>query len=172
MPRHNSHRLLGVAALLLLGARAPLSAGPQAQDNPQPHREYTIAVDVNMVVLHATVVDAKGRMIAIRDNLGRSFSFTLDAKGRALTLRGAASVDYGYDGTGRLRRVQSGEEEMLFDYDDNGFPASRHPAGIDQVVDMHGISGRGIVFAGVLFFLLLVIAGLVYEWRKGVLRWR
>lgn len=50
--------------------------------------------------------------------------------------------------------------------------ASRHPAGIDRVVEMHGISGRGIVFAGVLFFLLLVIAGLFYEWRKGVLRWR
>lgn len=50
--------------------------------------------------------------------------------------------------------------------------ASRHPDGIDQIVNTHGISGRGIVFGGVLFFLALVIAGLFYEWRKGVLRWR
>ena len=50
--------------------------------------------------------------------------------------------------------------------------ASRHPAGIDHMVEAGGISGRGIVFGGVLFFLMLVVAGLFYEWRKGVLRWR
>lgn len=50
--------------------------------------------------------------------------------------------------------------------------ASRNPQGIDAAVADGLIDGRGLVFGGVLFFLLLVIAGLVYEWRKGVLRWR
>lgn len=31
---------------------------------------------------------------------------------------------------------------------------------------------RLIVFGGAMFFLLLVVAGLVYEWRRGVLKWR
>ncbi len=50
--------------------------------------------------------------------------------------------------------------------------ASRNPAGIDHAVETGVISGRGVVFGGVLFFLALVAAGLFYEWRKGVLRWR
>jgi NADH-quinone oxidoreductase subunit A len=50
--------------------------------------------------------------------------------------------------------------------------ASRNPAGIDQAVETGAISGRGFVFGGVLFFVALVVAGLFYEWRKGVLRWR
>jgi NADH:ubiquinone oxidoreductase subunit 3 (subunit A) len=50
--------------------------------------------------------------------------------------------------------------------------ASHHPHGIDAAIAAGDVSGRGIVFGGVLFFLLLVVAGLVYEWRKGVLRWR
>jgi NADH-quinone oxidoreductase subunit A len=51
--------------------------------------------------------------------------------------------------------------------------ASHHPtAGIDQAVAAGWVSGRGVVFGGVLLFLALVVAGLVYEWRKGVLRWR
>jgi len=50
--------------------------------------------------------------------------------------------------------------------------ASRNIAGIDRSVDAGLVSGRGVVFAGVLFFLTLVVVGLVYEWRKGVLRWR
>lgn len=31
---------------------------------------------------------------------------------------------------------------------------------------------RLLVFGGAMFFTLLVILGLVYEWRKGVLQWR
>jgi NADH-quinone oxidoreductase subunit A len=50
--------------------------------------------------------------------------------------------------------------------------ASRNPAGIDHAVQTGAVSGRGIVFGGFLFFVALVIAGLFYEWRKGVLRWR
>lgn len=60
--------------------------------------------------------------------------------------------------------------ELLFIYP--WAVASRNPAGIDQAVADGLISGRGLVFAGVMFFLTLVIVGLVYEWRKGVLRWR
>ena len=51
--------------------------------------------------------------------------------------------------------------------------ASHHPtAGIDQAVAAGWVSGRGVVFAGVMFFVGLIIVGLIYEWRKGVLRWR
>jgi NADH-quinone oxidoreductase subunit A len=50
--------------------------------------------------------------------------------------------------------------------------ASGHARGIDRMIETEAVSGRGLVFAGVMFFLLLVTAGLVYEWRKGVLRWR
>lgn len=50
--------------------------------------------------------------------------------------------------------------------------ASHHPEGIDAAIEAGAVSGRGVVFGGVLFFLTLVVLGLVYEWRKGVLRWR
>jgi NADH-quinone oxidoreductase subunit A len=50
--------------------------------------------------------------------------------------------------------------------------ATKHPNGIDQSVAEGLVSGRPIVFAGVMFFLTLVVVGLVYEWRKGVLKWR
>ena len=50
--------------------------------------------------------------------------------------------------------------------------ASRNPAGIDRAVTDQMIEGRGLVFGGVMFFLVLVVLGLVYEWRRGVLRWR
>ncbi len=50
--------------------------------------------------------------------------------------------------------------------------ASRHPQGINAAVSQQWVSGRGLVFGSVLFFLALVILGLVYDWRKGVLRWR
>ena len=61
--------------------------------------------------------------------------------------------------------------ELLFIYP--WAVASHHPRdGVDQAIVEGWVSGRGIVFGGVMFFLVLVVAGLVYEWRKGVLRWR
>lgn len=61
--------------------------------------------------------------------------------------------------------------ELLFIYP--WAVASRHPRqGIDWAVAQGWISGRGLVFAGVALFVSLVVAGLVYEWRRGVLRWR
>lgn len=50
--------------------------------------------------------------------------------------------------------------------------ASRQAAGIDSAVSNGLVSHRGFVFGGAMFFISLVIVGLVYEWRKGVLRWR
>jgi|TARA_B100000809_G_scaffold222860_1_gene232096 NADH-quinone oxidoreductase subunit A len=50
--------------------------------------------------------------------------------------------------------------------------ASRHPRGVDAAVEMGLVADRGLVFGGVLMFLALVIVGLVYEWRRGVLQWR
>jgi NADH-quinone oxidoreductase subunit A len=44
--------------------------------------------------------------------------------------------------------------------------------GIDAAVQAGLISDRGIVFAGVMVFLALLVLGFVYDWRKGVFRWR
>ncbi|HEY6564677.1 MAG TPA: NADH-quinone oxidoreductase subunit A [Pirellulaceae bacterium] len=60
--------------------------------------------------------------------------------------------------------------ELLFIYP--WAVASRNPAGIDLAVREGWVANRLLVFAGVVVFLALVAAGLVYEWRKGVLRWR
>ncbi|MBI81595.1 MAG: NADH-quinone oxidoreductase subunit J [Planctomycetaceae bacterium] len=49
--------------------------------------------------------------------------------------------------------------------------ANRHVEGLDAAV-ADGVTHRGVVFWGVMFFLLLVVLGLVYEWLRGVLRWR
>jgi len=50
--------------------------------------------------------------------------------------------------------------------------ASRHAEGIDAAVSGGFVSSRGVVFGGVLFFLLLLILGFVYDWRKGLFKWR
>ena len=50
--------------------------------------------------------------------------------------------------------------------------ASRNPEGIERAIDQGLVSGRPVVFGSVMFFLALVVAGLIYDWRKGVLRWR
>ncbi len=72
MPRRN-RKNIWLAALLTVGislsawgglAAFAQTAAPQAGQGTETRpREYTIAVDVNLVVLHATVVDSKGRMI-------------------------------------------------------------------------------------------------------------
>ena len=50
--------------------------------------------------------------------------------------------------------------------------ASKNSEGIDAAIEQGVIADRGVVFFGVMFFLGLLVLGLVYEWRKGVLRWR
>jgi NADH-quinone oxidoreductase subunit A len=56
--------------------------------------------------------------------------------------------------------------------------ASRSPEGIDRAIqEAARVAGpeialsRGLVFGEVLVFVGLLAAGLVYVWRKGVLRW-
>jgi NADH:ubiquinone oxidoreductase subunit 3 (subunit A) len=34
------------------------------------------------------------------------------------------------------------------------------------------ISGRGLAFGGGLVFILLIVVGFAYDWRRGVFRWR
>jgi len=50
--------------------------------------------------------------------------------------------------------------------------ASRSRAGIDAAVAGGLVSSRGLVFAGAMLFIALVIVGFAYDWRKGVFRWR
>lgn len=50
--------------------------------------------------------------------------------------------------------------------------ASRNPEGVNAAVQEGLVSGRGLVFAEVLVFLLLLAAGFAYAWRKGIFRWR
>jgi len=53
--------LLGLPALLRAQAPPPGDSPPPASEKKR--REYTINVDVNLVVLHATVLDKKGRQV-------------------------------------------------------------------------------------------------------------
>jgi NADH-quinone oxidoreductase subunit A len=46
------------------------------------------------------------------------------------------------------------------------------PRGIDAAIDDGLIADRGIVFAGVAVFFVLLLLGFIYDWRKGVFRWR
>jgi NADH-quinone oxidoreductase subunit A len=42
----------------------------------------------------------------------------------------------------------------------------------DAAVDAGWIESRGIIFAGVMFFIVLVALGFIYDWRKGIFHWR
>ena len=48
---------------LALCAQTPQPANPQTPPAEKKNKEYTISVDVNEVVLHATVIDKKGRIV-------------------------------------------------------------------------------------------------------------
>jgi len=50
--------------------------------------------------------------------------------------------------------------------------ASRSAAGVDAAVADGLISSREMAFFGGLVFILLVVVGFAYDWRKGVFRWR
>ena len=49
--------------------------------------------------------------------------------------------------------------------------ASKHPHGMDAAVGPF-VSSRQLVFAGVMTFVFLLLVGFVYDWRKGLFRWR
>ena len=46
------------------------------------------------------------------------------------------------------------------------------PSGIDAAVSAGLVESRHLVFGGAMTFLLLLTLGFVYDWRKGVFRWR
>lgn len=46
------------------------------------------------------------------------------------------------------------------------------PQGIDAAVAAGHVANRHIVFVGVMTFLLLLTLGFVYDWKKGIFRWR
>lgn len=45
-------------------------------------------------------------------------------------------------------------------------------SGIDAAVAAGLIESRHLVFGGAMTFLLLVAVGFIYDWRKGIFRWR
>jgi NADH-quinone oxidoreductase subunit A len=46
------------------------------------------------------------------------------------------------------------------------------PQGIDAAVADGLVESRHIVFGGVMTFILLLTLGFVYDWRKGIFKWR
>ncbi len=50
--------------------------------------------------------------------------------------------------------------------------ASQNPQGIDMAVANQWVANRQLVFIEVVTFILLLAAGYIYAWRKGVFRWR
>ena len=44
--------------------------------------------------------------------------------------------------------------------------------GIDAAVANGLVADRSLVFGGVMVFLILLVLGFIYDWRKGVFRWR
>lgn len=50
--------------------------------------------------------------------------------------------------------------------------ANQRPVGIDGAVLAGMIESRGLVLAGALLFIGLLAVGYLYDWRKGILRWR
>ena len=50
--------------------------------------------------------------------------------------------------------------------------ASKNPQGVDAAVAQGLVMDRHIVFLGVVLFLILLVVGFVYDWKKGLFRWR
>jgi len=51
-------------------------------------------------------------------------------------------------------------------------PEGAAPRGLDQAVADGWISNRSLVFAGAMVFIVLVVLGFIYDWRKGIFKWR
>ena len=49
--------------------------------------------------------------------------------------------------------------------------AMRNAEGIQAAVGSL-IESRGLVFGGAMVFILLVVVGFIYDWRKGIFKWR
>jgi NADH-quinone oxidoreductase subunit A len=55
---------------------------------------------------------------------------------------------------------------------EEGKISSTSVPGIDAAVAGGLVQNRDLVFAGAMLFLVLLTLGFVYDWRKGVFRWR
>jgi NADH-quinone oxidoreductase subunit A len=74
---------------------------------------------------------------------------------------------FGVQGSGLGSAVRSGDSTI------SRPPTTRaEPRGIDLAVADGWVSSRGLVFAGAMLFILLVVVGFVYDWRKGIFQWR
>jgi NADH-quinone oxidoreductase subunit A len=51
-------------------------------------------------------------------------------------------------------------------------PTSAAPLGVDAAVAEGAVESRGMVFGGAMAFIALLTLGYVYDWRKGVFRWK
>ena len=51
-------------------------------------------------------------------------------------------------------------------------PPDQTPRGIDAAVAGGLLESRHLAFAGVMVFLAILTAGFIYDWRKGIFRWR
>ena len=51
-------------------------------------------------------------------------------------------------------------------------PAAAAPQGIDAAVASGLVGSRDMVFAGAMVFIALLVVGFVYDWRRGIFRWR
>jgi NADH-quinone oxidoreductase subunit A len=50
--------------------------------------------------------------------------------------------------------------------------AAEAPLGIDAAVAAGLVQDRDLVFGGAMVFVALLAVGFIYDWRKGVFRWR
>jgi NADH-quinone oxidoreductase subunit A len=46
------------------------------------------------------------------------------------------------------------------------------PQGIDAAVASGAVESRDLVFAGAMVFIALLTVGFIYDWRRGIFRWR
>jgi NADH-quinone oxidoreductase subunit A len=52
------------------------------------------------------------------------------------------------------------------------FPGQAAPLGIDAAVSEGTVQSRDLVFGGAMVFIALLTLGFIYDWRKGIFRWR
>jgi NADH-quinone oxidoreductase subunit A len=46
------------------------------------------------------------------------------------------------------------------------------PLGIDAAVEERAVQSRDLSFGGAMLFIALLSLGYIYDWRKGIFRWR
>jgi NADH-quinone oxidoreductase subunit A len=66
----------------------------------------------------------------------------------------------------RLESIQSNPAA-----EEGKIPSTSVP-GIDAAVSGGLVQNRDMVFAGAMLFIVLLTLGIVYDWRKGIFRWR